>query len=67
MGVAKAPRRAKGTDAPPLSREDFVAWGKASVRARMRKLTPEERRVVAKKAALARWAKDKTKRKFKVK
>ena len=67
--VLKAPRRAKATVAPPLSRDDFVAWGKASVRARMRKLTPDERSAVARKAALARWAqeKEKTKRKFKAK
>ena len=61
VGVAKAPRSARAADARALSREDFVAWGKASVRARMRKLTPDERRAVARKAALARWAKAKRK------
>jgi hypothetical protein len=66
VSVARAPRRAKATDAPPLSRDDFVAWGKASVRARMRELTPDERSAIARNAALARWAKEKTKRKFKV-
>ena len=66
VGVAKARRSAKAADFRPLTRNDFVAWGKASVRARMRKLTPDERRAVARKAALARWAKKKTKRKSKL-
>ncbi len=39
-----------------LSRDDFIAWGKVGVRARVRKLTAEERRKVARKAAQARWA-----------
>jgi hypothetical protein len=43
--------------ARPLSRDDFIAWGKAGVRARMRKLTAEERREVARTAARARWGK----------
>jgi len=42
-----------------LSLEDFIAWGKAGVRARMRKLTAQERREVAQTAAKARWAKSK--------
>ena len=66
VGVVKARRNAKAVDPQPLTRNDFVAWGKASVRVRMRKLTPDERRAVARKAALARWAKDKTKRKSKL-
>ncbi len=43
--------------ARPLSRDDFIAWGKAGARARMRKLTAEERRAVARTAARARWTK----------
>lgn len=51
------PTRRPTKAAQPLTREDFIAWGKAGVRARMKKLTPEERRAVARTAARARWAK----------
>jgi len=47
-----------------LSREDFIAWGKEGVLARMRKLTAGKRREVARKAARVRWAKKAKKRKL---
>jgi len=55
--VQKRTNTTRASEPPPaLSRDDFIAWGKAGVRARMRKLTAEERREVARTAARARWA-----------
>jgi hypothetical protein len=39
--------------------EYFSALGRKSVKARMKKLAPEERRQIARKAAKARWSKRK--------
>jgi len=39
-----------------LAKPVFQEWGREGGQKRAKKLTPEERRAIAKKAAAARWA-----------
>jgi hypothetical protein len=45
----------------------FAQMGRKSVKARMKSLSPEERRKIARNAATARWAKAKGRKKLKLK
>ena len=65
MGVAKTPKAVRdyAKEMPDEVREYFKRQGskggKLGGQARMEKLTPEERKAIAAKAAAARWAKKK--------
>jgi hypothetical protein len=45
----------------------FAQMGRKSAKARMKSLSPEERRKIARNAAKARWAKAKGRKKLKLK
>jgi len=47
--------------AAQLSRDDYAELGKKGAKSRSETLTPEQRKEIARKAVLARWAKAKAK------